>query len=511
MALPDVIVRLFTAATTVLRPVNTGQAFYVAQAQRGWTKKPRLCRSMVDLEAFFGVRLVANYLWDWAETFFQEGGSELWISRAIHSDAAAGKLILTDTNGTPKKVLNVEAGSLGEAEPGAWSGSTGVKLKIEVVNTTGPPESFVIKVFLGTTLVEESPSLESLAAAVGWANANSSYIKLSLGSQAGESTAKLPKTLATTELTETAASDGSAVVDADYKEALARIGKDYGPGQVGIESGNTGTTTRQIYVLEHCAERNRFAVLDGADTATVATITAQAVALYAASVTVGGVALKGRRFGQLFAPWDVIPGLVANTARTVPPSARQAAAMAQVDALGNPNRAAAGARGTATYVTDLSQAAWTDAQRLELNNAGVTVSRRRFGNSIVTWGMRTLADQTGDTEWSEAPNVRCIMAATAQIERAMEAYEFDQVDGFGTMLGKLQGDLNGIASRFFGKGALFGATPLEAWSVNAGESLNPPAALREGKVTAELALRLSPSAEQINVRIVKVPITQPVS
>lgn len=511
MALPDVIVRLFTAATTVLRPINTGTAFYVAQTPRGWTKKPRACRSMVDVENFFGSRQVATYFWDWAETFFQEGGTELFLSRAVHSDAVAGKIILTDTNGTPKKVLNVEAGSQGEAEPGAWSGSAGLKLKVEIVNTTGPPETFVIKVFAGTTLLEESPSLESLAAAVGWANATSNYIKLSLGSQAGEATAKLPKTLASTELTESAASDGSAVTDADYKEALTRITKEYGPGQVAMETGNAGTTTRQVYLLEHAALNNRFALLDGADTPTVATLVAQAVALYGASVVVNGVTTKARRFGQLFAPWDVAPGLVPSTLRTVPPSARQAAACAQVDALGNPNRSAAGARGTASWIADLSQVAWTDQQRLELNNAGVTVSRRRFGNAIATWGLRTLADQTTDTEWSMAPNVRCVMAMTALVERAMEAYEFDQVDGFGTALGKIQGDLNEIASSFGRKGALYGKTPQEMWTVNAGEALNPPAALREGKVTVEIAFRSSPGAEQINVRLVKVPITQPVT
>lgn len=510
MPLPDVLVRLFTAVTTILRPVNTGVAFFVAQTPRGWTKKPRLCRSMADVLNYLGERVVSTTVWDWAETYFNEGGSELWISRAFHSDAVAGKLILTDGNGTPKKVLNVEAGSQGEAEPGLWSGSTGLKLKIEIVNTTGPPETFVIKVFSGTTLLEESPALASVAAAIGWANSSSNYVKLSAGSQSGEATAKLPKTLASTELTETAAAEGSAVTDSDYKEALARITKDYGPGQVAMETGNTGTTTRQAYLLEHAAERNRFALLDGADTATVATLTAQATALYAITATVNGVLTKARRFGQVFAPWDVIPGLIPNTSRTVPPSARAAAQYAKVDSLGNPNRAAAGARGTAIYTTDLSQTAWTDAQRLELNNAGITVSRRRFGNAIVTWGMRTLADQVEDADWSMAPNVRTIMAFTALVERAMETYEFAQVDGFGSVLGKMQGDLNEIAAGFYKKGALFGKTPKEAFIISAGESLNPPAALREGKVTVEAALRVSPSAEQVNVRIVKVPITQAV-
>lgn len=508
MPLPDVIVRLFSAVTAVLRPTSTAVAFYVAQTPRGWAKKPRLCRSLNDVVAFFGERQVATYFYDWADTFFNEGGTELFISRFLHADAVAGKLILTDGSGTPKKVLVVEAGSLGEAEPGAWSGSTGLKLKVEIVNVTGPPETFVIKVFSGTTLLEESPTLESLNAALGWANAQSSYIKLTLGSQANEAGAKLPKTLASAELSEVAASDGTAPTDADFKEGLERIGKEYGPGQVAGETGNAGVTTRQAYLLEHAAERNRYALLDGADTLTVATLKAQASALYAVTAIVNGVLTKCRRFGELLGPWEVIPGLVPNTSRTVPPSARKAAQYARVDALGNPNRAAAGARGTALYVTDLSQPAWSDQQRAELNTAGITVSRRRFGNAIATWGMRTLADQVSDPDWSMAPNVRTIMAFTAKAERAMEAYEFAQVDGFGSALGKMQGDLNAIAVELYKVGALYGRTPQDAWLISAGEALNPPSKLREGIVTVEAALKLSPAAEQINVRIVKVPITQ---
>lgn len=511
MPLPDILVRLFTAVTPTTRPTNTGVAFYACQTPRGWTKKPRLCRSLADVTAYFGERVTTTYVYDWADTFFNEGGTELWLTRAFHSDAAAGKLVLKDANGTPKAVLNVEAGSMGEPEPGAWSGSTGIKLKVEIVNTTGPPETFVIKVFAGTTLLEESPSLESINAAVGWANASSNYIVLTPGAESGASGAKLPTTLASSELTGTAASDGSAVTDADYKTALERITKDYGPGQVGVESGNSGTTTRQVYVLEHCAERNRFAVLDGADTSSTSTLKTQATSLYAASVTLtGGVVVKARRFGQLFGPWDVIPGLVANTTRTVPPSARAAAQYARIDALGNPNRSAMGARGTAQYVTDLSQAAWSDTQRSELNAAGITVSRRRFGSSIQTYGLRTLADQVNDPEWSEAPNVRTIMAFTALAEKAMEAFEGDQIDGFGSMTGKAVGALNDIAASFLKKGALYGKTPSEAYAVTASEALNPAQKLREGYFTVEAALKVSPAAEQINVRITKVPITQPV-
>lgn len=506
MPLPDVIVRTFTAVTSTTRPTNTGVFFYVAQTPRGWAKKPRLCRSVADVVSFFGERVVTTYVYDVADTFFNEGGTELWISRAYHSDAVAGKLVLKDSGTKP--VLNVEAGSLGEPEPGAWSGSGGVKLKVEVVSTTGPPETFVLKVFLGTTLVEESPALESINAAIGWANQQSAYVVLTAGAEANATGAKLPTTLATSELTGTAASDGSAVVDGDYKSGLERITKDYGPGQVGLEAGNAGTTTRQVYGLEHAAANNRFALLDGADTSSTSTLKTQATSLYAVTSVVNGITIKARRLGQLVGPWDVAPGLVPYTTRTVPPCARLAAEYALIDAAGNPNRSAMGARGQAKYVTDLSQPAWTDAQRAELNAAGITVSRRRFGSSIQTYGLRTLADQVNDPEWSEAPNVRTVMAITAQIEKAMDPLEGDQIDGFGSLSGAAEGRVNDICASYLKKGALYGKTPQEAYAVTAGEALNSAQKLREGYFTVEAALKVSPAAEQIGVRIVKVPITQ---
>jgi hypothetical protein len=138
----------------------------------------------------------------------------------------------------------------------------------------------------------------------------------------------------------------------------------------------------------------------------------------------------------------------------------------------------------------------------------VTVSRRRFGNAIVTYGMRTLADQTLDAQWSMAPNVRCVMAFVARATVVGDAHEFDQMDGFGQTLGAYRGELIAAANALFLVGALYGSTPAEAFYVDTGPGLNPPASLAAGIMTANVALRTSPSAEQVVINVVKTPITQ---
>jgi hypothetical protein len=210
----------------------------------------------------------------------------------------------------------------------------------------------------------------------------------------------------------------------------------------------------------------------------------------------------------MFTPWEIIPGLTPFTTRTVPPTARQAAEYQQVDALGNPNQAAAGRFGVAQFAVDLSQPAFTDAQRLALNNAGVTVTRRRFAGRLVTYGFRTLADQTNDKDWSLAPNVRAIMWYAAQAAVIGENHFADQLDGLGLSLADFKKDLMAPAKYLFDKGALFGATPAEAFYVDTGPAVNTPQTEAQGLELATVRLRFSSAGEGVQINISKVPLTQ---
>jgi phage tail sheath protein FI len=360
-----------------------------------------------------------------------------------------------------------------------------------------PAGQFRVQVLRSGLEVERSYLCTTQADAIGWSKGTpttpgSNYVVLSLGASA----------LAPQRQTAAALSggtDGAAIADSDFQGALDRIPKTLGPGQ--IASPGQTTTARYLQLLDHAQQRNRFALLDGADTSSDTTLVTAAQGLYTAPN-------NGRRYGQLLAPWDVIPGLTATTTRTVPPSARQRRSTRA------PTRSATRirrppARATARALRARPVSAGMDRHAAAtLNNAGVTVSRRRFGNAIVTYGMRTLADQTLDAQWSMAPNVRCVMAFVARATVVGDAHEFDQMDGFGQTLGAYRGELIAAANALFLVGALYGSTPAEAFYVDTGPGLNPPASLAAGIMTANVALRTSPSAEQVVINVVKTPITQ---
>lgn len=496
MALPDVFIKILSAATPRTGPTNTGTAFAVGVTTRGPEGRSRLIRSLTEFLAVFGERIATvPSMADWVETYFNEGGAELWFSRVFGAGAKAAELKLKKGAET---VATVEAGALGAKDPGTW----GNALFIVVEQPSGSTFRLKVEQEVGgvKSLVEETPIFSTVAEAVAWAKAFSNYILIA------ENKAEIPDALASKVMSGGTA--GSAVGDSDYTLALTNLSPELGPGQV-CAPGQT-TSARQLAVVAHATANNRFAVLDGTDTPTVATLVAQAQAL-ATSPGVDGVAGHGRRWAEINAPWDVIPGLTPTTTRTVPPSARKCAAYNKVDELGNPNQGAAGRRGTAVFVTDLSQPAWSNTQREELNNAGITVSRRRPGGVIATWGIRTVADQSLDEQWSMAPNVRTVMAYAAKAAVIGEEFEFSDVDAFGGTLTKFKGELAKIAGDLYSVGALFGDSPGEAFTVNVGPSVNTPSTLATGKLIAQVQLRTSPVPEQVLIYIIKVPITQSVS
>lgn len=492
MSLPGVVVNVTSAATPRTIPTDTGQAFFAGVTQSGSIVKPILCRNMVDFTTRFGARLASSVLYDSAETFFGEGGSKLWVSRVYGSGATQASVNLLDSGSGISLV--VKAGSKGDANPGVWANGAAGGLSVAVIANGS---NYQLVTYLNGVIVESSYVLTTQADAINW-SVNSNYITVTLGA-----TGLVPAVAAAANLT--GGTDGSAVADADWQAALDRIPGELGPGQVAAP-GRT-TSVGQLQVLAHAAAyaNNRWAVLDAADTATSSTLLSAALALYGAPNT-------GRRYGQLNAPWEIIPGLTANTFRTVPPSARACAQYARVDALGNPNQAAAGRYGTAQFVTDLSQPAWDAPTRQALNEAGVTVSRRRFAGSIVTYGFRSLADQIQDTQWSFTAGNRTIMWYVAQGKAILENHEFEQVDGFGHYTAAVKGDLMAPAMVLLGKGALYtdagSSDPSTAFYVDTGPAVNSVANLAAGITAANVKMRVSPGAEVIQLNIIRTPITQ---
>lgn len=469
-------VNVTTSTVTPVRgfPSNTGAGFVAGLAERGPTEATQV-RNLREFRQLYGERVSYGYLYDAADVFFRLGGTELYVVRVVGPAATKDAVTFTDGATTPANTIRVESIGPGATDFSAaiQAGETAGTYRIQISDTNG--------------VLETSPDLVDNDAAVGWAE-NSPYIRVvKLG-------ATDPAVAAATALTG-GNDDQAAITDTQRIDAIARFSVGLGPGQVYYP----GATTTAVHsaLLEHASERNRFALLDAPNTATVATLISTADALGSGPEV---------SYGMLLAPWATIPGVVRNITRTVPYSVVQAGLIAGTDGrTGNPNIPAAGTEGQANYALDVTQA-YTDADRERLNTAGVNIARLVYG-SVRTYGYRTLADENNANYdgFVEASAARTRMAIVNEALAAGEDFAFDQISP--SKVAEWDAHLRGVLDRYWRLGALFGDTAEEAYAVDTGPAVNTPTTLADRQLNAALGVRISPFAEQVNIEISRVPVS----
>jgi hypothetical protein len=288
----------------------------------------------------------------------------------------------------------------------------------------------------------------------------------------------------------------AAPTTAQLQAALDAFAKTLGPGQVSIP-GNSDPTMYDA-LLAHAEATNRVALLD------VPPGVSTAAALV--SIATGLHDSDGARFGALFGPWAVVPGTAGGTSRSVPYSAVEAGIIARNEALGlNPNIAAAGQNGLSIFATDLA-AQYTDLEYEQLNDAGVDMARLIYGG-VETYGYRTVVDAAVDSLWESFGNSRLHMAICAQADAIAERYVFAQIDGRRKKIAQFGSELAGMLAPFYDAGALYGASPEEAFDVDVGNQVNTDETIAAGELHAVLKVKMSPFAEAVIIEIVRVALT----
>lgn len=457
-------------------PTDTGLWHVVGLTDTG-PLTPLLVTSMADFERKFGPRVSYSILYDAVDTYFREGGSRAYISRVVGPAATTGTRNLLDAGAA----VSLVASALG---PGASSANISVGVRAGVGGG-----NFVVFVVVGGVEVETSPDLADNNAAVLWSQ-TSQYIRLALGASAND-----PNVAAAAALS-AGSDDRTNIVDTQRFAALDRLTADLGPGQVSMP----GTTTSTVHgaLLTHAKNRRRTAILDAPDTPTQATL-----------VTAASSARNGdQRYGGMFAPWLVAPGVVTGTIRTVPPSALVAGKIAKNEAAGfGAGDPAAGDLGQAEFISGLSQLPWDDTTRQTLNGAGINVIRPMFGGFRI-YGWRSLVDAVADPDWAGLNNSRLFGSISARAAAIAEGFVFDKIDGQGKKTSEFGGVLKGLLMDYYTNGDLYGATPQEAFFVDVGPQVNTPATLALNELHAVLNVKFSPFAEWVQIEIVKRPISE---
>ena len=145
--------------TTGLRsgPANSGEPsgiFHIAGlTERGPVAKPTLVTSVAQYLSIYGGRTpYSSNMLDTARLFFEEGGAELLVSRAVGPNTTKGSLELKDVSGVA--TLKVEA-----AFPGAYS----AEMRVAV---TEAGEKFTLTITDGDSVIANFRNMSSVSEVV---------------------------------------------------------------------------------------------------------------------------------------------------------------------------------------------------------------------------------------------------------------------------------------------------------------------------------------------------------
>ena len=205
-------------------------------------------------------------------------------------------------------------------------------------------------------------------------------------------------------------------------------------------------------------------------------------------------------YAALYYPWVQIAdraGAGRNPRRMVPPSGFIAGLYARIDNQRGVWKAPAGTETGLVGAIGLEYSV-TDAEQDILNPVGVNCVRRFADSGIVVWGARTFAAQS-DAEKRYVPVRRYTLYLKSSIYRGTQWAVFEPNDL--PLWEQLKANIDDFMMGEFRKGALAGATPKDAFSVQCDAELNPPSEVSAGRVNMEIAFAPLVPAEFVIIRI----------
>lgn len=498
--MPGITISTATRTGRITSTVReSSQAFFVGDAARGPVGEALLVTSLEDFELKYG-GYNNSYLHPTVEAFFEEGGTQCYVSRAFNT--ATGETVATSTasvtfdDGTDDMITITAIG------PGTWAHSGGSDpITVEIADgTTVDTTTRIAKIYLDGTLIATTGNQLTSAALAGRINQHPVASKYVVATSTTEGQTGLPDVAAATALTGGVASD--ALVDADYVTALSYFGDSLGTGVVACPE-STGSTIRNA-MITHGQNNDRLVFLYPAAGST----TQDALDL---AETVSG--LDNAEHVAVFYPWLVAPTDVFGVTRTIPPIGYAAGARARAHNQVGPHQPGAGIISNARFITGVE----TDITKTtgDTLDAGLVNAIRVINNTIRVYGARSCSLDADNFRYITAQDV--VNHVVVEAYRSLEDVLFTVIDGRNAVFASIEAKLVAILEPLRTLGALYEAFDAQGrridygYTVKCDESLNPIANLADGTLTARVGLRVSSIGDSINVDIVKSNLTTSVT
>ena len=499
---PGVYVEEVDRGARPIEGVGTAVAGFVGYAGSGPINQSTLVANWTQFVDTFGDFMEGSYLAHAVYGYFHNGGGSCYVMRLplgpdTEEVAPQAALALPSRAQTPLDTLRIEA-----LEPG-------VPVEVEIGPASGegtPEDQFTLIVRRGST--EETFENVSLSKARGVRNVvkvvneTSRLVQIADLEVAGSLAERAPAIgtyqlvpAETTALTVTQVTPELFVGDAAARtgvggfEAVDEITMICAPDLMAVYQAGQLSEDQvkavQLAMLAHCENmKDRFAILDPLP------------GLNPQQVKEWRMERAGydSKYGALYYPWIRI----ADPARggepaLIPPSGHLAGIFARSDTERGVHKAPAnevvrGAIGLATQITKSEQDL--------LNPLGIDCIRAFPGRGIRVWGARTLSS---DPAWRYVNVRRLFNFIEESIEEGTQwvVFEPNDID----LWERVRRDITAFLTRVWRDGALFGATPAEAFYVKCDEELNPVEVRDAGQLIIEIGLAPVKPAEFVIFRI----------
>jgi hypothetical protein len=473
--------------------IEAGQLFMCGETERGDIVDAKLVKTFSEFTTEYGGYAAGN-IWPHAKAYFEEGGSRLYVGRVVGPSAVAGTLDIDDSSDAA--VITLTANS-----PGAWSANLTANY---VASDGGAAGSFRLRFTLDGIEILTSRDLVNKADGVAYINSNPALNSLMTAVAAGSSN-DVAKPVVNVADAFASGADGTVTATEIVAGFNALFDADYGSGAVSAP-GFTGPSTWNG-LRDHADARNRIALCAfGASDA--ASVVKTAAADYYADAKAKSMAFY-YPFVKVTDPAD--SGLTIS----ISPEAYAAGARTKaIQEAGGPWRAGAGLVSVASgYVQDVVTSLDKEAGDL-LDEARVNAIRV-VGGGVRVYGARSVSND--EDNWRYITFQDTVNYVTVEAERRLEDFVFATIDSRGGLFNRIGASLTGLLDPIRVQGGFFEAFDADGervdpgYSVVVSDEINPIAALAQGKVNAEVGIRVSSVGDQIKVTITKSNLTASVT
>lgn len=478
--MPGIVVN--TSVRTGPSTVNqspTATFFVVGQTERGPIDSAKMVTSIADFETVYGNYVSYGSIHQQVQTFFEEGGAQVYVSRVVGASATAGELDLLDSNSDTALTLSATG-------PGNWS--TNLEATVQSIGT-----GFQIKLYLNDELVYTTGECATATAAVTRINNSPVAGKYVTATDGGN---LAPVTTARTALS-AGDDDRGAIVTASYVDALQLFDADLGPGAIAIPGQNGATIWNAI--LSHCYSFNRMALL-----AFPENYSAEQAAEDAASQSAELYA----EYAGFFFPWVKMVN-ENGTSLNISPEGYVAAKRSIAHNTIGPWQPYAGQISESTFITGINQTI-DKASGDELDESRVNALRIITGR-VRIYGARSVSADEDNFRFLTAREMLNFIVHRAQV--VLEDLVFSPIDGRSSLFSKVEARLIFMLEPIRVAGGLYEAFDNTGkridygYSVQVNDAINPLSQLAGGLVKAKVGIRVSSVGDQIQVDVTKSNLT----